>query len=103
MNYWEECIKEAFEDADITATDEQVNNVIGWVEGSFENYGLATGAECILNPLESEISDLKRTIKRMEDNNFEDNRQSDKRLARVVGDKNHTIYELQKQLEELRE
>jgi DnaJ-class molecular chaperone len=62
FNYWEECIKEAFEDADITATDEQTETVISWVEGAFENYGLATGSDCIPNPLQTENDELKREL-----------------------------------------
>ena len=52
FDYWGECIKEAFEDADITASKEQIDTVIAWVEGADENHGLATGSECIPNPLQ---------------------------------------------------
>jgi len=45
MDYWKECIAEAFCDAGIIATEEQIENVTGWVEGAHENYGLATGLE----------------------------------------------------------
>lgn len=43
MDYWEECIAEAFEDAGISATAEQIVTVASWVEGAHENYGMARG------------------------------------------------------------
>ncbi len=67
MNYWEECIKEAFEDSDIEATKEQIENVISWVEGANENYSLATGQECIPNPLEIENQELKKELQKERD------------------------------------
>ena len=62
MEYWKECIEEAFCDAGIKATDEQLNLVVEWVEGAHENYGLATGQECIPNPMEQEVKDLKQEL-----------------------------------------
>lgn len=41
MNYWEICIQEAFEDAGIDATKEQIDTVTSWIEGAHENYGMA--------------------------------------------------------------
>ena len=67
MDYWKECIFEAFDDAKITATDEQVATVADWVEGAHENHGMATGAECIPNPIRLENDDLKRQLKREKD------------------------------------
>jgi RecJ-like exonuclease len=67
MDYWEECIREAFEDAGIVATDEQVDIVAGWVDGAHENYGLATGREFIPHPLETENKDLKRELEKERD------------------------------------
>lgn len=55
MDYWEECLKEAFEDAKIVATKEQLDTVISWVEGAEENHSMATGSDCIPNPLQSAI------------------------------------------------
>ena len=51
MDYWHECITEAFDDAGITATEEQVQVVCSWVQGAHENYGMAHGHDCITNPL----------------------------------------------------
>jgi len=43
--YWEECISEAFDEAGIAATSEQIKTVASWVEGAHENYGLDTGLD----------------------------------------------------------
>lgn len=43
MRYWEECIRGAFEDANISASAEQIQNVAGCVKGAHETYGEATG------------------------------------------------------------
>ncbi len=43
MDYWEECVAEAFEDAKIQASDEQVNIVASWIESAHDNYGMAFG------------------------------------------------------------
>lgn len=61
---WEITIKEAFEDAGIIATPEQIDTVISWVEGTHENYGLATGNDFIPDPRESEIKQLKLAHKK---------------------------------------
>lgn len=64
MNYWNECISEAFDDAKIIATKEQIETVVSWVEGAHENYGMAHGHDCIPNPLQGENEDLKRKLSR---------------------------------------
>jgi len=63
MDYWKECISEAFEDAGITVTEEQIGIVTSWVEGAHENYGLASGYDTIPNPENTEIKELKRLLK----------------------------------------
>lgn len=62
MNYWESCIQEAFEDAGIDATKEQIETVTSWVEGAHENYGMAHGHHAITNPLKTENEQLKRDL-----------------------------------------
>lgn len=62
MDYWQECVAEALEDAGIGATKEQIETVTSWVEGAHENYGMAHGHECIPNPLVQENESLKREI-----------------------------------------
>jgi len=66
MNYWEECIEEAFAECEIKANEQQVKDVIEWVEGAHENYGMATGKEFIPNPMNSEVDTLKAKIKKLE-------------------------------------
>ena len=61
MNYWESCIKEAFEESGIKASEKQIQNVAAWAEGAHENYSMANGYDNISNPLESEISRIKAT------------------------------------------
>jgi hypothetical protein len=43
MDYWKELIEEAFEDAGIVATPEQVSIVANWAESGHENYRQAMG------------------------------------------------------------
>lgn len=66
MNYWEECISEAFDDAVIEATQEQIQAVANWVEGSHEVYGEANGHDQI-GPSDiddkREIQQLKNDLK----------------------------------------
>lgn len=60
MDYWIETISEAFEDAGIAATEEQIQTVAGWVEGAHENYGMAHGYDAIPSPASTEIDRLKK-------------------------------------------
>ena len=66
MDYWTECIKESFSEAEIIATDEQIKTVIEWVEGAHENIGMATGSEHIPNPLNTEVDALKRKMEKLQ-------------------------------------
>ena len=67
MEYWGNCIEESFEDAGISATKEQIDTVTDWVTGAHENFGLATGRECIPNPMFSELEDTKRELARQQE------------------------------------
>lgn len=67
MDYWKECVAEAFEDAGITATKEQIDTVTSWVEGAHDNYGMSHGHDHIPNPLQQEIDQLKINIKKERD------------------------------------
>ena len=62
MDYWEECISEAFDAEGINATNEQIKNVASWVQGAHENYGMAFGYDCIPNPLREENDKLKKEL-----------------------------------------
>ena len=70
MDYWKECVSEALEDAGIAASDEQIENITGWVEGAHENYGMARGYDVRQSPLpdarDSKIKNLEAEIKRLE-------------------------------------
>lgn len=62
MNYWEECLSEAFDDTGIIATKKQIDTVASWVEGAHENYGMAHGYDHIPNPLILENEKLRKNL-----------------------------------------
>lgn len=62
MSYWKECVEEAFEDAGIEATQEQIDTVASWFEGDHENYGMAHGHDQITSPCEDENIRLKEEL-----------------------------------------
>lgn len=65
-DYWTECIKEAFDDAEIVATEQQIQTVASWAEGAHENYGLATGRDVadsnLIGSRDSEIKELRKKL-----------------------------------------
>ncbi len=65
MDYWNECITEALEDSNLSATQEQIDNIVNWVEGAHENFGLATGQE-VAN--KNHISDEAKELKELKAN-----------------------------------
>ena len=65
MDYWRECISEAFDDAKITATEEQIATVASWIEGAHDNFGLATGRDCIPNPQDTENKRLEEELEKL--------------------------------------
>jgi type IV secretory pathway VirB4 component len=67
MNYWEECVSRAFDEAGIIANDEQLGIVVSAVEGGHENYGMAFGHDCIPNPRDTDIRELKKSIEQLKD------------------------------------
>lgn len=62
--YWIDCIAEACQDCGLVATKEQVETVASWAQGAHENYGMATGGDCIPNPLHSEVERLRLELKK---------------------------------------
>ena len=66
MNYWQECVSTAIEEAGIVATDEQIALVAEAIEGGFENYDMAHGYDVIGVPVElqaqRELRELKQKI-----------------------------------------
>lgn len=66
MDYWRECIEEAFEDAGLKASKEQIDTVASWAEGAHDNYGMATGLDIASQNLranrEREMDDLRKEL-----------------------------------------
>jgi len=60
VDYWEDCIAEAFHDAEIEATEDQRGTVVAWVEGCHDNFSIGSGNDCIPNPLQTELDGMKR-------------------------------------------
>lgn len=63
MKYFEECISEAFDEANIIATQEQIKSVAECVEGAFDNHSQAHGYDCIPDPRDLEIKELEKKLK----------------------------------------
>lgn len=59
MNYWHECISEAFGENGIKATDKQIVSVADFVSGAHEQYGMAFGHDAIPDPQRLENDKLK--------------------------------------------
>jgi len=66
-DYWKECVSEAFDEAQIKASDNQIATVAEWVSSAHEYYGMAHGHECIPNPLSEENKRLTQELKRERD------------------------------------
>ena len=63
-DYWQECVEIGLEEAGISATKEQVDILVGSVEGGHEHYGMAHGYDVIESPVRSEIDEIKARHKR---------------------------------------
>ncbi len=68
--YWKTCIEEALSEIGICAAEHQIKELVEWVEGTHENFSLATGQECIPNPLATENKELKSQLKKEIDKVF---------------------------------
>lgn len=67
-NYWIECMKEAFEESGINASEGQIENVAAWAEGAHENYSMATGHDvATANYVSDEARELEALKKENED------------------------------------
>jgi len=64
MDYWEECVSEALEDAGLSATKEQRDTIVAWVEGAHENYSMGHGHDVIGRGAESDAERELREMKR---------------------------------------
>lgn len=67
MDYWRECVDEAFADAGIEASEAQRENVAGWFESAHSNYGMAFGNPSAGERDRSEIDDLKRKLRQAQE------------------------------------
>ena len=65
IEYWKECVSEGLCDAGVNASKEQVDTIADWVQGAHDNYSMATGSDCIPNPENEVIAELKREIRRI--------------------------------------
>lgn len=69
MNYWEECISEAFDEFGVNATEQQIKDVAECVEGAYENYGMYSGNDVAsLNYKSDAEIELEKIKKDLEDN-----------------------------------
>lgn len=86
MNYWEECISEAFIEVGISATQEQIEQVAEFVEVSHDNYGMFTGSDVATSNYHAEKeSKHKREIVNLE---MEQQRRIDELEKRQEGREN---------------
>lgn len=63
-DYYLEAIHCGAEEAGLNLTDEQAKSILDAVTGAMENESLAFGRDCIPNPLETEIRQLKAAQQR---------------------------------------
>ena len=61
MNYWLECISDACESAEVSASSDQIRKIAESVKISHDNYGMAFPVPSG-NPMESEVKRLKRLL-----------------------------------------
>ena len=59
MEYWEETVKEALSELGISATEKQTSDLIEWIDGAHDNYGMAHGVASA-NWESDESKELKR-------------------------------------------
>lgn len=68
MDYWQECVEAALNDAGLVATTEQIEQMASVFEGAYENYGLYSGNEVASKNLaahrEDEMQQLRNEIER---------------------------------------
>ena len=99
-NYWKECVECALEDAMINATEKQIEIITEVVEGSFENYSMHMGYDCIPNPSDQTIKDLKKRLDDKDEISRREmamqEREADMRAERLK----NRIYDLQEKLRE---
>ncbi len=60
--YWRICIEEGLSEVGIDATDNQVADLVEWVEGAHSVFGEVTGRDCIPDPSIIEIKALRAEL-----------------------------------------
>ena len=70
MDYWKECVIAGLEEADLSATEDQVEALADSVRGGYENYGMAHGYDVISrgsdSPEKKELDELRQWIAKKE-------------------------------------
>ena len=61
-DYWYECISNSLEELGIKTTDENIKAIANDVRISHENYSTFMGHDCIPNPANTEIRELKKKL-----------------------------------------
>ena len=64
MDYWEESVSAALDEAGVVATSEQIKQIAGDIEVSHEQYGMAHGHDCIASPAVVENARLVMELER---------------------------------------
>lgn len=62
-DFWNDCVSEAFDEAEIVATPEQIRIVAEAMEGCHDNYGTYHGHDVAFSGGESEADKLRRELK----------------------------------------
>lgn len=102
--YWRDSLDCAFDACGVWAvweglTEEQRDNIAGSIEGSVENHGMASGRDCIPNPLESQMRERDaRAAANLKDAETSAARR-EKELEDLVRTLRNRIYDLERRLE----
>lgn len=103
MEYWEECVSEALEDAGLSATRKQIEAIAGWVEGAHDNYGMATGSDvATTNYHASYESKIAEANARTNDEVEAVSRKLEQRIKEIANNYERRIYSLVSEIERLR-
>lgn len=106
MDYWRDCIADAFESVGLSATDEQIDEVTAWVEGAHENYGMATGQDVATSNLraaqERESEDAIRRLEAEKDREREAVEERLKQSRQERSTLEWKLYEARRELEDAR-
>jgi len=65
--YWQSVVEEAFGEAHVVATEDQIATVISWVESAHDNHGMEHGYDVMPNRLQVENETLTRQAKEQSD------------------------------------